>query len=332
MATKYIYIGLENSKTNTNLFSDFEKEENAQVFKINKIKVNGILKFIRKIHLSKKIAKILPLPMKWIWYNLKYLKIEPNENYVLMMLPTIFAQCDISVIKRYSKYKNVKLVLILLDTVGVDTPVGRIIDKLYKDKMWDYIFSYDYEDAKKYGFQYLDECYYSKRETKEDNIIENDGYFIGALKPGRTEEIIELFEYLNNNGAKPEFEVVLNDGREIDYNNEHFIISKERREYQYIVDKIQHTNCIIEFLQKDQQAQSLRYFEAVCFNKKLLTNNKNVKRLSFYNEKYMKVFDNFEDIDVKWLKEKEFVNYGYNGEFSPVNIINKIEKLERIND
>ena len=330
METKYIYIERGNTNEEMNLFSDFEKLDNVKCIKTKKKNLkNVLLKIIRKVHLSKKLGKIVHLPLKRIWYDLSELQIEKNNNYVIMMLPNVFFDYDISIIKRYKKYKNVKLVLILLDTVGVNTPAGRLIDTLYKDKMWDYILSYDYNDVQKYGFYYLDESYYSKPEIEEQEI-KSDAYFIGAVKPGRTEEIVELFKVLKENNVNVEFDIFnKHDGRYIEYEDKNFHMLKQRKSYMEVLKETKQTNCIIELMQEGQQAQSARYFEAVCFNKKLLTNNKNLKRLSFYNEKYMKYFDKFEDIDFEWVKKKEKIDYGYKGEFSPIHIIEKIEELEK---
>ena len=82
-------------------------------------------------------------------------------------------------------------------------------------------------------------------------------------------------------------------------------------------------------MQKGQNAQTLKYFEAVCFNKKLLTNNQNAKKLSFYNEKYIKIFNKFEDIDIEWIKKIEPINYNYKNEFSPMYIVEKLKELEK---
>lgn len=333
MANKYIYISYGNSKENINLFSDFEQLDNVQCIKTKKKHIKNIfLKVIRKIHLSKKINKIIKLPMRWIWYDLKEIQLNADDNYIIMMLPSVFFDYDMNVINKIAKHKNVKLVLILLDTVGVNTPVGRIIDDIYKDKVWSYIFSYDKNDAEKYGFIYLNECYYSKpniEELKNNNEKYSDAYFIGSLKPGRKDEIIKLFGKLKKSDVLAEFDVAENDGNTLQYSNNGFNILKQRKQYIEVIEKVQNTNCIVEFLQQNQNAQSLRYFEAVCFNKKLLTNNENVKRLHFYNDKYMKIFKNIEDIDTEWVKSKEKVDYKYNNEFSPINIIKEIEVLER---
>lgn len=84
------------------------------------------------------------------------------------------------------------------------------------------------------------------------------------------------------------------------------------------------TNVIIEILQKGQNGSSLRYFEAVCYNRKLLTNNPNIEKLPFYNPEYMKVFSSSDDIDVEWVKKKGEIDYGYDRSFSPYYLLSKM--------
>lgn len=323
----------ETSKDKTNLFEDFKKLENMQYLPAKRKQIkNKMLKTFRKIHLSDKINHILKLPFKSIWYDLSKINLNNKDNYVILMLPSLFFDYDISVIRKWGKRKNVKLVLILLDTVGVNTPVGRIIDKIYQDKMWDYIFTYDLEDAKKYQFIYLNEHYYSKPNLEQKDKTDYDAYFFGALKPGRTEELIRLYETFEKNDVHARFDVVKNNGHEIQYESKNFTLLDVRQPYHDILKKTIHTNCIVEFLQKSQQAQSLRYFEAVIFNKKLLTTNQNIKNLSFYDERYMKIFEKFEEIDFEWVKRKEEIDYHYKDEFSPLYMIKKIEELEEIKE
>lgn len=118
-------------------------------------------------------------------------------------------------------------------------------------------------------------------------------------------------------------------GRKINFYDKHFKVYEESIAYKNVLKKVANSNCIIEFLQKDQNSQSLRFYEAVVLNKKLLTNNKNITKLPFYNEKYMKIFDKSYQIDFDWIKKRETIDYNYKNEFSPIWIINKIEKIER---
>ena len=73
-----------------------------------------------------------------------------------------------------------------------------------------------------------------------------------------------------------------------------------------------------------QYGPSLRYFEAVCYNKKLLTNNPCVVDLPYYDPRYIQVFNNPSDIDIDWLREDCTVDYGYKGDFSPNILIDRI--------
>jgi hypothetical protein len=93
-----------------------------------------------------------------------------------------------------------------------------------------------------------------------------------------------------------------------------------------VVEHIEETNCIVEILQENQKTQSIRYFEAIFFNKKLLTNNPRITELPYYDERFMKFFSSADGIDFEWVRKKEAVDYGYRGEFSPVHFVEQIEK------
>ncbi len=332
MKTQYIYLNYEFAE-NVNLFADIEKFENAKCITFKKKECKNILtKAIRKIHLSEKINKIAHFPFRTMWYgDLRKLKIEPDQNYVIILQAVIFWEVPFSLIKRLAKYKNVKLALILMDTVKVNSPAGEIIEKYRNNKIWDYIFTFDLEDSKKYGYYYLNEHYYPWyviEEAEKADKIETDAYFLGALKHGRTTEIVDLYKKFRENNVNVRFDVVENQGRTLDYSDQGFNMLQKKKSYQDVLKEVQKTNCIIEFVQKGQKSQTLRYFESVCFNKKLLTNNPNVKNLKFYNEKYMKIFNTFDDIDFEWVKKREDIDYKYNGEFSSLHFIEELDKLQ----
>ena len=84
--------------------------------------------------------------------------------------------------------------------------------------------------------------------------------------------------------------------------------------------------CILEIVQKGQVALTLRPYEAVAYNKKLLTNNKTILNFKYYNPKYMRYFEKVEDIDWNWVKCDDGVDYNYQGDFSPRYLLADIEK------
>ena len=73
-------------------------------------------------------------------------------------------------------------------------------------------------------------------------------------------------------------------------------------------------------------AVTARYPEAIALNKKILTNNRNVLSERFYDERYIHYFDRIEDVDLDWLKKREEINYQYNGEYSPRELINAVKR------
>lgn len=78
---------------------------------------------------------------------------------------------------------------------------------------------------------------------------------------------------------------------------------------------------------KGQKVQTVRYYEAVYYNKKLLTNNPSVRDLSFYDPRYMRYFETVDDIDFSGVKEKVPINYHYAGEFSLLHILDKRDTM-----
>ena len=154
------------------------------------------------------------------------------------------------------------------------------------------------------------------RTNVSETATKSDIYFIGRDK-GRKDFLIDLFNILSDNGCVCDFTINgveknavvqgVKTGRGILYNQ--------------VIQEIQSTNCILEVIQQGQNGVTLRYYEAVCYNKKLLTNNADIVNYPFYNPEYMKVFTKLEDIDVKWIKEQVDVNYKYNGEYSPINLV-----------
>lgn len=177
---KYIFLYNGDSKKKLDIFCDLRKLPNVQLLPV------------------KKNQKII-------------MTLNQNDEYIIITMPTLFYICNIEDIKKIGKMTNVKLVLILLDTIGLDSPTSRIAYNIYKDTMWDYVFTYDEYDSQKYNLIYLEGHYYSKLNIKNKAKTKIDVYFIGALKPGRTNELVELYTILKSNGLNVEFDVIEKD-------------------------------------------------------------------------------------------------------------------------
>ena len=107
---------------------------------------------------------------------------------------------------------------------------------------------------------------------------------------------------------------------QLNYRIEFKIVKNKDEEMPYIeiIENILKSKCIIDINQKGQSGLSLRPLEALFFNKKLLTNNKNIFQSDFYHPSNIFILgmDNLERIS-KFMTEDNVK--------LPDSIINKYE-------
>ena len=282
-------------------------------------------KFVRKaLQLYFRINIKVNLPLKCIWhrfFTLSHIDLSKDENYIILG-NGIFNYYDSAWLNKLKKKYNVHYILYYID------PISGLMSKYMKDNIEqldkDYTFTFDYEDSRRIDAIHT-MCLYSKRDVPiVEKVKKNSVYFVGMNKKNRVEIIHEIWDKLQSGGIKCDFNIVGVDKdsqikEDIHYNN--------MQTYDEILEHIQSYECILEVLQPGQSGVTLRYYEAVLYNKKLITNNQLVKKLPFYDSKYIQVFDNIEDIDINWIKKKEKIDYKYQNEFSPINFMKKIEEL-----
>jgi predicted MPP superfamily phosphohydrolase len=196
---------------------------------------------------------------------------------------------------------------------------GVRLEKL-KEK-FDYIITDDHDDAKRYGLYYIS-VPYSKLDKKKQEI-NCDLYYTGWDK-NRSVIAKRIAGYLTENGVKTNINLVRKDNRISKAENINYTGWKA---YSDVIQEVQNANCLLELVEENQTATTLRYLEALCYNKKLLSNNVNIVNYKGYNPKYMKIFDKIEDIDVDFVTKREDVNYEYSGYFSPVKYLETVERI-----
>ena len=133
-----------------------------------------------------------------------------------------------------------------------------------------------------------------------DSCTKYDLYYAGVSK-GRLETLHNIYNLMVQNEITTIYRITEVKAKEELYDG---ILYNERIKYNKLVEEDQFCNCILEVMADGQSGATLRYYEAVCYNKKLLTNNKNVVNLPFYDPAYIRVFEKPEDIDWNWVKER----------------------------
>ena len=224
------------------------------------------------------------------------------------------------------KYPNAKIVLLLSDMIDGSCGYLKRIKNFsvpYIKQRYDYIITYNYEEAKKYEIEFY-ELPYTKSKLKDDGIREYDLFFVGNAK-NRLSNIHQLYLEATKLGLKCGFWI--NNVQEEEKLQNTNIIYNESLSYMQYLAFMMKSRCIVDLCQKNDKT-TLRYNEAVVYNKKLLTDDSTCIHKTLYNSRFIKILPSIIDADVlKWVRQEDIVDYGYVDEFSPVRFMEYIKKL-----
>lgn len=320
---KILLLQHNNSKTiilEQQIFADAIKE--GYLFCNSEIPFNKIKSFIARRKIQAIVGKCTK---KWILNGstietyLKQCKVK-GEQPVILFLNTIFAEIryPVKALKFLKEEYNAIFYLYYIDVVS--RGVSLYANYLRENEVFDAVYTFDKDDAQKYNLNYW-QTPYSKLDLAITNSI--DLYFTGV----DTDRYEILKEILKQRDINCRMDLICVTNRNT-YNDCRVSVysTDELRAYKDVLASTLSANCILEIVRPGQSGLTLRAFEAVVYNKKLLTNNEAIKNFDFYNPQYMKIFKKVEDIDWDWVKDQTNVNYNYDGSFSPVKFIKELKK------
>lgn len=284
---------------------------------------NRMVDIFRKIHTNKKISKYVYIPFRDIWFPYNEIRKKIKDNGVLLTNSMAMSMPTINFwIKLRKEYPHTKFVLLLVDPMHAKSGHMVEVRKRLKTIKWDLVLSYDKYDCEEYGFEYIGLNYYSKYSGIKPSNNTSDLYYISSVKTGRSELLRKIFKRSKVAGIISLFKIY-SLWRNVDYGKP----IRRIQPYEDVVADILSTNCILEILQDGQKSQSLRYLEALAYNKKLLSNNPNLNKLPGYDARYMKYFEKVDDVDWNWVKKKENIHFKLHRDFSSANIISILTKV-----
>lgn len=191
-----------------------------------------------------------------------------------------------STVAKYIKRKNPNIKIIFWYWNSILEYNNEIIKSKFVDEIW----TYNKFDAEKFNIKYNPQFYLKTKEFDQDEEYKSDIIFMGRNK-GRSEKLGELKEKLELNKLKCDFNI-------IDKNN--------YMKYDDYLKKVNESKCILDFSFTEPCGLSLRPLESLFFEKKLITNNKDIVNYDFYNPNNIFVLgiDNLENIN-------NFINKSY---------------------
>lgn len=255
---------------------------------------------------------------------------DKYEEIFVLLLNDTFAttQMPASVLHALRKsYPHVKFALYYYD--GVNTPASLLADFVRERFDFDCVYTFEKPDEERYGLKFWPSPYSRLRDFSAQRM-DKDLYFCGRTGNAVRREIyLSVLEKCREKSVKVDMDLlVVQDST--DYNRYTDMV-RVRGEgdivpYPQVVERTLQAKCILDVVLPYHTGLSLRPYEAVCYNRKLLTNNKSILTFPYYDSRYMQYFENAEDIDWDWVKEDIEVDYHYNGEFSPISLLEDIVK------
>lgn len=191
------------------------------------------------------------------------------------------------------------------------------ISSLNISEKWN-IVGFDKLDADLFNYRYVGGFYNPLPVT--DGIIDSDVYFVGT-DSGRFKIIRRIQNLLNSRGIKTKFIYVDSFKSKFNHNYNSYI------SYNHIVDHISRTKAILDITKPNQVGLTLRFYEGMFYNKKVITNNKNILNYAFYNPNNILVIN--EDTNVATIieflnKDVEFVPEYLKQEYLFQNWLNRV--------
>jgi hypothetical protein len=173
--------------------------------------------------------------------------------------------------------------------------------------------------------QYYSKLNLPKTEKKTD-------VFLTLYDKGRAAKALQCYDVLRRRGIKCQFFITGVTDEFARQNTRPGIVYNKVLNYSEVIKLVMESRVIIELCQQGQTSNTLRAFEAVVYDNKLLTDNPNIVGFPYYDEAKMKYFENSEEllqVPTEFFTETPSA-YNYDGEFSPLELFEQICAGKRI--
>lgn len=282
-----------------------------------KIPVKGKMKSkIARVFFSYRLNKVINMPFKFLFY--KDIKNEilnfDNKNDTLAILiydHNVFGGESSFIKFLRMHFSNIKIAYIFTNIAKFTAANEKnYIDKL--NDWYDTVFAFDPKDALKYGFNYSPLIYdadpsYSKEKTESTG---NLAFYVGQAKD-RLDGLLGVYKRLKELNIDSDFHIAnVESGKQ---KFEDAIVYNQFMTYEDCVRHIQKATCLVDVIQGDSTGLTIKNCEAICYNKKLITTNKNITKYPFYDPRFIRVIEKPEDIDLAFFKDNRDVEYSKEG-------------------
>lgn len=187
---------------------------------------------------------------------------------------------------------------------------------------FDLIVTYNKLDAANYGLTHYEGLYSGVNHSSVE--IKSDVFFVGKAKD-RFEKILKIYETLMDVGLRCDFWITEVPAKFQKYSDK--IHYNNYLSYDKVLEHVWRSNGILEIAEGGNYGLTMRFFEALVYDKIYITDNGYINQEKF--RKYPKIIcvDNWRDFKIdreKFLAASKLSN-NYKGEYSPFQLLAFLE-------
>lgn len=306
---------LEDSDFWEMVFSDVLKMDNVILMNLDerwKELKSPFLKKLCRIHHSWKLNSKICLPLKNIWNKYDYIYRQNANIKRWIFTDTSVRNYSRSDLKEM-KGQGIKIHMLFLNPM-ISAYETTYANKLADEGFFELIYTVDKDDAEKYGYIYTN-AVYSRTDIEVKKGSSWKLSYVGAAK-NRLGVLYKLAELFNH--TRSIFYIMRVPDK--DKNALPNIVYDHNMDYREVLNIVAKSDCILEVVQQGQNGFTFRTYEALCYNKKLLTNNKDITKYDFYDSKFIHVFDEIDKSLIDFVNDDNKPEFNYAGEYSPLNL------------
>lgn len=279
------------------LFLDCVKEE---LFRKERMKVDNVTAQLlyNKINFINKVIRFFGIyffsPLLYLAYgNWK----RELSKYDVFILPS---RRSAKYAVKYIRKKTNKRVIVWYWNMVTNEEMQPQYCKKYNAEVW----TFNQNDAEKYDMNYNDTYYFDTLVIEEKyKESENDIFYIGVEKQGRTDIINRIKKQLIDKNIRFDIRIVKNPNYKGEKNNNY----ANEMKYEEVIEHIKKSKSILDINNKGQIGLTLRPLEALFFKKKLVTNNSNIINYKFYNKNNIFIIDKDDINEIDQFINSEYI-------------------------
>lgn len=302
------------------MWEDLKKDPHVDFIESPLNTKNRFYKQLFRFHYSFRINQKMELPGKQLWdahYSLAHYDFDDNIDYIILFTDVSLCNYRREFLEKLKKRGNIKFALVLINSFY---RMRKIIEPMLG--CFNLVYTYDKKEAALFGFKYYPTVYSMVSRTEKE-VAPRTCFFVGVAKD-RLNKLIAVYDQLEKRGLNPEFYISgVARNKQISRSR---IIYNKWLPYKIALKKTLQSSCVVEIMDKNNAGVTLRTLEAICYNKRLITNNKKIIDSPFYKSAYIHLIDQRNVNSGDFWNFQKPVEYGYDGRYSPLVFLNRLDK------